>query len=166
MDSYFIFIERGAVSTFLRESQSILVFPMILIFHTVGMGFLAGTNIAIGLRLLGFASGMRVRPMQNFYPVMWIGFFMNVLSGILLLIAYPTKALTNWVFYVKLTAITIAMIEMWMIRKRVFDDPYVDNNPVAPGVRALAATSLFFWLGAITAGRLLAYTYVTLMTPN
>ncbi len=166
MDSFFIFIERGAFSTFLRESPSIFVFPTMLIFHTVGMGFLAGTNIAIDLRLLGFASGMRIGPMQKFYPVMWAGFVMNAVSGILLLIAYPTKALTNWVFYVKLAAITIAMIEMWMIKRRVFDDPFVDKNPVGRNVRRLAATSLVLWLGAITAGRLLAYTYATLMTPE
>ena len=36
---------------------------------------------------------------------MWAGFWINALSGILLLIAYPTKALTNPLFYAKLVLI-------------------------------------------------------------
>jgi hypothetical protein len=141
------------------------VFPTVLIFHTVGMAFLAGINIAIALRLLGFGSGMRISPMQRFYPIMWVGFFFNLLSGILLLIAYPTKALTNWIFYLKLIFIAVAMVEMWMIRNEIFSDSYVDKKPVSQRAKLLAATSLFCWVGAITAGRLLAYTHRILLTP-
>jgi hypothetical protein len=165
VDSFFILIERSAFSTWLRESPSLLVFPTVLIFHTVGMGFLAGTNIGIDLRILGFASGMRIAPMRKFFPIMWLGFFMNAISGILLLIAYPTKALTNWVFYAKLIAIAAALIETRMIKNHVFDDPHVDQQPVTRKAKILAATSILLWAGAITAGRLLAYTYVRLMTP-
>ena len=43
------------------------------------MGFLAGINIAIGLRLLGLGAGMRISPMQKFYPIMWVGFTISAL---------------------------------------------------------------------------------------
>ena len=36
------------------------------------------------------------------YRVMWLGFGVNALSGLVLLAAYPAKALTNWVFFLKL----------------------------------------------------------------
>ena len=99
---YFFWIEQSAFSTWLRESPSLLVFPSILFLHTIGMGFLAGTNAAIGLRILGVAPQMRIAPMQKFYPLMWWGFWVNALTGILLIIAYPTQAFTNPVFYIKL----------------------------------------------------------------
>ena len=40
---------------------------------------------------------------------MWAGFWVNAVSGVLLLIAYPTKALTNPLFYVKLVLIAIGL---------------------------------------------------------
>ena len=40
---------------------------------------------------------------------MWTGFWINAVSGVLLLIAYPTKALTNPLFYVKLVLIAIGL---------------------------------------------------------
>ena len=47
--------------------------------------------------------------MQRFLPVMWFGFWLNAISGVLLLIGYPTKALTNPVFYLKLLFIALAV---------------------------------------------------------
>ena len=41
---------------------------------------------------------------------MWTGLAINVTTGLLLLTAYPTKALTNPDFYVKLTFIGLAVL--------------------------------------------------------
>jgi hypothetical protein len=161
---YFYWIEQSAFSTWLRESPSLLVFPTILLLHTLGMGFLAGTNAAIDLRVLGVASKMRISPMQKFYPLMWSGFWVNLLTGIALVIAYPTQAFTNPVFYVKLGFIALAVTNTLMIRNAVFRDPALDERPVPARWKILAAASLFFWAGAITAGRLLPYTTRQLMT--
>jgi hypothetical protein len=161
---YFYWIEQSALSTWLRESPSLLVFPTILLLHTMGMGFLAGTNAAIDLRMLGVASQMRIAPMQKFYPLMWSGFWLNFATGIALVIAYPTQAFTNPVFYVKLGFITLAVINTLIIRNAVFRDPQLDQKPVPTRWKILASTSLFFWAGAIIAGRLLPYTARQLLT--
>jgi hypothetical protein len=161
---YFYWIEQSTFSTWLRESPSLLVFPTILLLHTLGMGFLAGTNAAIDLRVLGVASKMRIAPMQQFYPLMWSGFWVNLATGIALVIAYPTQAFTNPVFYVKLGFIALAVTNTVMIRNAVFRDPALDERPVPTRWKILAAASLFFWAGAITAGRLLPYTTRQLMT--
>jgi hypothetical protein len=55
MDSFLAFIENGALSTFIRETPTVFVFPAILTLHTIGMGVVAGGSIAIDLRILGFA---------------------------------------------------------------------------------------------------------------
>jgi hypothetical protein len=161
---YFYTIEQSAFSTWLRESPSLLVFPTILLLHTIGMGFLAGTNAAIDLRLLGVASQMRIAPMQKFYPLMWSGFWVNFATGIALIIAYPTQAFTNPVFYVKLTFIALAVTNTLMIRNAVFRDPKLDEHAVPMRWKILAAASLLLWAGAIVAGRLLPYTSRQLMT--
>ena len=109
MADFLLWLEATAMSTWLRESLSPLAFPTVLTLHTVGMGFLVGTNAAVDLRVLGVASQMPLKPMERFFPVMWFGFGVNAFSGVLLLIAYPTKAVTNPLFYVKLMVIGLAV---------------------------------------------------------
>jgi hypothetical protein len=43
------------------------------------------------------------------------------------------------------------------MRKKVFGDPQLDSAPVSGSAKGLAWLSLVAWMGAITAGRLLAY---------
>jgi len=129
-------------------------FPFILVVHAWGMGLLAGSNAAIDLRILGVARGVPLSAMARFYPVMWFGFVINAISGVLLLVGYPTKALTNPVFYLKIGCIVVGMVLMSWVRRRAFPrDPNLPGN-----VRAMAVLSLLVWAGAIVSGRLLAYT--------
>jgi hypothetical protein len=53
MYSSLAWLEATAPSVWLRESPSLWAFPFVLILHTVGMGFLAGTNVAMDLRVGG-----------------------------------------------------------------------------------------------------------------
>ena len=94
---------------------------------------------------------------------MRISFFINASSGLLLLIAYPTKALTNPLFYLKLALIAFGLAEALMIRNQVIRNPAVDTEGVPSRSKTVAATSLVVWAGGVTAGRLLAYTYKFLM---
>jgi len=96
---------------------------------------------------------------------MWLGFAINATSGVLLLTAYPTIALTNPVFYVKLVLIGFAVWIMTKLNSRVFDDSSLNEAAMIARGRTLAKWSLFLWIGAITAGRLLAYTYKYLTFP-
>jgi hypothetical protein len=53
----------------LRESPSLWAFPFVLILHTVGMGFLAGTNVAMDLRVVGFAPKVPLALVEKFQQV-------------------------------------------------------------------------------------------------
>lgn len=113
------------------------------------MALLVGASAVIALRILGVARDLPLETLRRFYPAVWAGFWLQVVSGVLLLIGYPTKSLTTPAFYLKLACIAAAMVVMLRLRDR--------------WTRALASWSLALWLGAITAGRLIAYTarYVT-----
>ena len=93
---------------------------------------------------------------------MWVGFAINAATGILLLIAYPTKAFTNPVFYVKLSMIALGVIIMVKIKDRVFGNPGLNEEEMIARGKTMAKWSLASWTGAITAGRLLAYTFTHL----
>ena len=157
-DPFFLWLEETTFSVWMRESPSNFAFPLILALHTIGMGLLAGINSAQSLRLLGFARGIPAVEFRRFLPVMWLGLWLNVLTGIALLAAYPTKALTNPVFYLKLSLIAGAIVILQKTRR------FALTEEVMPGrVKMLAAASLVCWAGAITAGRLLAYTHGRLL---
>jgi hypothetical protein len=154
-DPLFVWLESTAVSVWLVESPSIFAFPMVLALHTVGLGLIAGLNAALDFRLLGVAPHVPVTAFRRFLPIMWFGFWLNAASGLLLLIAYPTKALTNPVFYLKLALIAVAVGILAALRTRLRGG----EMTITARVKLLAVTSLVCWGGAITAGRLLAYTY-------
>ena len=151
-DPFFAWVESTALHTWIVESPSLFAFPGILAAHTIGLALLAGVNSALDLRLLGWARGIPPATFLRLLPVMRTGFWLNVFTGIALLIAYPTKAFTNPVFYLKLGLIGAAIIVMQAILRRA------EHGGDAPGTKTLAAVSLLLWASAITAGRLLAYT--------
>jgi hypothetical protein len=155
--SFLASIENTALAAWVRESSSLWAYPAILFLHTVGLGFLVGLNTAIDLRILGVARRLPLAPMESFYRVMWAAFWVNAVSGTLLLMADATTKLTNRVFYAKMAFVFLAVVNMVWIRRRVFRDPAIDTARIAGFARALAMTSLLFWAGAITAGRLMAY---------
>jgi hypothetical protein len=163
---FFQTIEETGFSTWLRESDSPFAFYFILLFHTFGLALLVGANVVVDLRLLGFARGIPLAPLQRLFRIMWIGFSINAVTGILLVIAYPTKSLTNWDFYLKLAVIGLAVWVMQRLKSDVFEDASLSEADMMARGATLAKYSLFLWFGAITAGRLLAYTYKYLTFPS
>jgi hypothetical protein len=167
MDPFLAFIEDSALSNWIRGSDSLLAFPTIITLHTIGMGFLAGGSTAIDLRILGFAPGLSLKAMGRFLPLLWLAFAVNAVSGLLLLAAYPTKALTNPVFYLKVCLIALAVWLVHHIGRTVLRAPDAGQStlpdslpsPLPGHARWLALTSLAAWIALITAGRLLAYTH-------
>jgi hypothetical protein len=156
MEPFFVWLEATSLSTWLRESPSLWAFPFVLILHTVGLAFFVGTNVAWDVRVLGFSLGIPLEALRRYFLVMWAGFWINAFSGVLLLIAYPTKALTNPLFYAKLALIAFGIVLAFRIRREVSGLAARADAP--PMTRMLAAVSLVCWVAVIFAGRLLAYT--------
>ena len=151
-------IEQTGLSRWLRESQSIFGFYFILLFHTIGMSLVVGANAVVDLRILGMASDIPLRPLKRLYGIGWTGLAINITTGLLLLTAYPTKALTNPDFYLKLTFIGLAVYTMARMSKEVFSDSSLSEAAMMAKGKVFARLSLFFWIGAVGTGRLLSET--------
>lgn len=152
-DPFFRWVESTDVSIWINQSPSLFAFPGILAAHTIGLGLLAGLNSALDLRLLGIGRSIPAAALTRLLPVMWFGLWLNVLSGIALLIAYPTKALTNPLFYLKLGLIAVALAILRAMVRHVRR-----AGPISGGAKIMAAGSLLTWGATIAAGRFLAYT--------
>jgi hypothetical protein len=153
--------ERTAFSVWMRESPSLFAFPFILYLHTLGLALLAGLHVGLGLWALGARTVPSIR-LANVYRLMWLGFGINLLSGLALLAAYPAKALTNWVFYAKMGLVALAL---WMVERMRSELTVAEGatRSVSPRASRLAIASLFVWGLTILAGRYLAYTAEVLL---
>jgi len=158
-------IEASSFSTWLRESDSVFGFWFVLTWHAIGMVLAVGASAVIDLRILGVVPDLPLAPLKTLFRFIWIGFGIQVTSGLLLLIAYPTKALTNADFYLKLVLIGLALTTMQRLKNRVLSDPSLTEAAMMVNGKVFATWSLIFWIAAVTAGRLLAYTYTYLTYP-
>jgi hypothetical protein len=151
-------VQDTGFATWIRESSWALF--ALLIVHTISMGSLVGTGLAVDGRLLGLANRVPLPAIGRALPIMAWALVFAVPSGVLLLIAYPAKHLTNPLFYVKLTLVIAALAITVLLNRRVF--AMALSEP--PGwARGLAGLCLLLWVSALTAGKFLEYTHHVLL---
>jgi len=138
-------------------------FPPIITVHSMGMAILVGLQGIINLRVLGIGrGGLPIPAMRRFMKVVWLGFWMNLVSGVLLFSIYPDKYVHNTLFRFKLSFIVAGLVIGALLNTSLLSvgDEYAVEGPKASSparAKALAVLSLACWISAIVAGRYLAY---------
>jgi hypothetical protein len=153
MSELFATLENLPFSTWLRESNSIWAYPTVLTLHTIGLALLVGASAALDLRVLGRGEAIALADLRPLFRWMWIGFWINAVSGVVLLAADATTKAAAPMFLIKLGLIAVGVAIMSGQRREVF----APSAAVTPGARLLAGASLTVWFVAIAAGRLMAY---------
>jgi hypothetical protein len=152
---FLLWLETLPPSVWLRYLLWLFAFPFIIAMHTIGLAWVAGPNIIIDLRILGVAPGMSLPALGRFFPVMIIGFWINLITGVWLSVAYASTMLTNPMIYIKLFFIIVAIVILRVQVTRILPN---GGSAALPGsAKAWAAASLFCWLMAVTTGRMMAY---------
>jgi len=147
-------LESAPFSTWLKESPSLLAYPAVLFLHSLGLIFTAGPSVLVCMRLLGVGRGLPLAPLDRFFRVIWIGFWTSAASGLVMLAVDATTKLANPLFTVKMIFVIVSVALMVLVR-RVVARGTAQAEPVRG--RLLAAASLACWVGAIAAGRFMAY---------
>ena len=153
--AFFTWLEESAFSMWVKDPDTLFGYDLFLTSHAIGMALLVGFGAALALRVVGFATGIPLNPLERLFPILYLGFWINALSGLVLFVIYPTKPITNPVFYTKMAFIVAAIVCIRQLRHALFVPG--GQTVVTAKARALAGGLLFIWLGAITAGRLMAY---------
>ena len=148
-------LEGSGFATWLRESGSIWAYPAVLTLHTMGLGVLVGASSVLDLRVLGCAPRIPLAPLEKLFPIMWVGFWINAVSGVALFAADATTKGTTTVFMAKLVIIVAAVLVLFGMRRTVYGRGTVTTSTTVS--RLLAVTSLALWLLAIITGRYMAY---------
>ena len=151
------YLENLSFSMWVKDSPTIWAFPTILVLHTIGMGIVAGGATMLSLITLGFWPEVPKKPFVRIFPYMWAAFWLNAVTGTMMLIADATTKLTMLDFYIKMTLVFAGIFLMTRVRREIFENPMLDDAPVSGRAKMLAWASMACWFGAITAGRLMAY---------
>ncbi|MDG2420953.1 MAG: hypothetical protein P8N40_04575 [Gammaproteobacteria bacterium] len=152
-------LENTTLSIWLRESG--IAFFTSLTLHSIAMAFVIGVNFAIAFRLVRIVPEFELKPFLKFYNLYWLSVVVIFLSGCALLLAYPAKALTNPIFYIKFSLLTIGLIISRWLQNQM---QIIKNNEFSRDKYFwVAMISVFIWIGTITTGRFLAYTNSVLL---
>ena len=156
--SFLLWLEATGFGTFVREGRSLLAYPTFTVAHTFGLSIVVGISAIIGARLTGLAPTIPLAPLKKLFPIIWVGFVINTISGSGLAAASATKTLINPLFIAKIIFVFAAVVVMRMLQVGIFRDPEIDSKPLDKKSKVLGASLLVLWLLAMIAGRLIGYT--------
>lgn len=133
--------------------------PILETIHFVGMSLLIGAIIIMDLRLIGVQRVIPSVSVHKLLPVAFIGFGLNLLTGIVFLFGDPNRYFINISFQIKMVLVLLAGLNALLYAIKVA--PAMANaapHDETPGIaKAVGAASLALWLGVVCFGRLIPY---------
>jgi hypothetical protein len=149
-------LEATSVSQVIQTTSWAI--PGIQVVHILCLATLFALALNLSLRVAG--RGLVLEPSRSlaarFVLAMWMCLGLLLVSGSLLIIAEPSRTITNRVFYIKMCLLVVAIaLTLWLqaVARR---EP---ERPTRLHV-AVAALCMLVWTGIIVAGRYIAY-YIT-----
>lgn len=135
-------------------------YPIILTLHSVGLAMVVGVLLVIDLRILGIPRSLPVLPLQKLMGVVWIGFALNLCTGVALFTADAVKFYNSPSFRYKLLSVFVGVgLAVFLSSSVLRAGNRFDREGVRiPGrAKFLAVASLLVWAAAISLGRYVAY---------
>jgi hypothetical protein len=154
--AFFRSLQESAFTDWFLGSSSIWAYPTVLTLHTVGLAMLVGASVVVHLRVLQVAPDVPLDRLRPLGRIIWLGFAINLTSGLILFVTEAADRVTDPIFYIKLGSIALAMWLGVVVRRRLIDAAGVPPARVL-ATRGLAIVSLGLWTTAIVSGRLMAY---------
>ena len=143
--------------------ESLFMYPLIESVHVLTLTLFVGMTMVMDLRLTGLA--LRRVPVNDvvdrLQPWIFIGFFIMVVSGVLLFYAIPVRSYQNIFFRLKAVFLVLAGLNAWAFHTGIFTTAARWGKDSEPPSRArlAGAASLLLWAGVIVTGRMIAYNW-------
>ncbi len=149
-------LEASALAAALRRSA--VLYPLVSAAHILGIGLLAGAIATLDLRLLGAFRGASLGVLgPPLVRVAAVGLGLALTSGALLFSVRPAEYLSNPAFVAKLGCVAAGLLNVLALRLGPGWPRALAGARIGAGLRLAAALSLACWLGAILAGRWIAF---------
>jgi len=154
----FEWLETTALAIWVGES--LWGYPIVLGMHAIGLAIVVGIFIMLDLRILRVIRDVSFDAFLSLFRLAWIGLLVNTISGSALFTSQASTFVESAPFLIKISSVIAGVIVGIVIQRRlklrVADWDSADTN-IESSARALAGLSLVCWIGAIFAGRLIAY---------
>ena len=143
--------------------ESLFMYPVIESVHVLTLTLFVGMTMVMDLRLTGLA--LRRVPVsdvvERLQPWIMLGFFVMVVSGVLLFYAIPVRSYHNIFFRTKCVFLVLAGLNAWAFHTGIFKTASRWGKDAEPPSRArlAGAASLILWAGIIITGRMIAYNW-------
>ena len=133
------------------------LFPAIESIHLMGLALTGGAVLMLDLRLLGF--GLRRQPVTQVAQdaQRWLLVSLGVMlpTGFLLFMASAVKCYYLPAFWVKMTALFLALVFTFAVRRRV---GMAEETRIGPlWTKVVAVVSLSLWSSVAIAGRFVGF---------
>jgi len=156
-------LQASSLAVFIHKTT--WAFTTVEVVHVFAISMVIGTIAIVDLRLLGFASTKRpvAELSKQVLPFTWAAFVLAVLAGVLLFISRATDYFVNPVFWIKMSLIVLAGINMMIfefITVRGVQQWNLDPTPPSPA-RLAGGVSITCWVLVLLCGRLIAFTLPT-----
>lgn len=146
---FLIWIEESGVGIFIRES--LWGYPIVLSSHAVGMATVMGVVIALNFVVLGIVKDISPQAFDKLFMVGWVGFFLNLISGLILFCGSASVYVFQGSFQLKLAFILLGGILMKVLMNGI-------RNGRADGMsKLISVICVASWFGGLVTGRLMAY---------
>jgi uncharacterized membrane protein len=149
-------LESTALSQVIQTTSWAI--PGIQVIHILCLAILFALALNLSLRVAG--RGLALESSRSlaarFVPAMGVCLVLLLVSGSLLVIAEPSRTITNQVFYIKMSLLVVAIVlTLWLAT-------VARREPAKPTRLhvAVAVLCMLVWTGIIVAGRYIAY-YIT-----
>ena len=157
-DAFFNIIEHWPLSERIGAGK---LFPTFESLHVVGVAVLLGSLFMVDLRLLGLAAKRySVRRMSDeLTPWTFGGFFLAIISGLLLFIVHPTFYMVNPGFLAKMVLLVLAAANMLAFHFFAWRtvDHWGEGQTMPLAAKLAGGLSLAFWIGVVAMGRWIAF---------
>lgn len=126
--------------------------------HILAIGLIVGAILPLDLRLIGV---LRTPPVATIGPLLsrtaGIGVAAAVATGLCLFSVRPQEYAENPAFLAKVALIALGVLNAVVLHARGGWRGVIATDSVPPLVRAQALLSLAVWIGAVLAGRWIAF---------
>jgi hypothetical protein len=140
------------------------IIPMVQTVHILAISVVVASMAMFDLRLLGWAGRRHsvVSLSTRFLPWLWGALIVLAISGSILIVGEPKRALGNPAFLAKMCMLATAIVVTLGFQAVLKRDLTSGSSDLGPPHFALAKItgllSLALWAGIAVAGRLIAYT--------
>ena len=133
------------------------VWPICEIVHFVGLCLLFGVVLLVNLRLLGFITGVAFADVHRLLPWAMGGLTLNIVTGMLFVLAAPDQYTQNTAFVWKMGLIGIGGLTLLYVTVSGEARALQPDARSSITARIVAGGSLLLWVGVIFFGRFLPY---------